>query len=421
MKRKKILPLIALAILIVSGLSVAFIMGCSTSSDDGGSSTSATLNGTVKDADTGAIISGATIKIDDTETTTDNNGTYSLSGLSTGTYTLTVSATGYNSYQTSITLVDGSNTKNVTLTAGTTQTGTLTGTVKYGDTLVEGVLVQLQGAGSFTTAADGVYSFASVPYGTYTLTATKTSYSDYTANVIISAATNTFNISLTTSQDIPTPDEGKGNVVGYVTDDSGSPLANVECTLYNHNYKNSGKYVVVYTDANGRYVFVNVDPGNYQLVFALSGYDIPYIILDVDPGSITEPPTNPADPPIPNPIPDPPVTILQGTITRQAPLSLEKVVDPTPTPSPSPSITPSPSPSPSAVPLEDVTVILGDEGKPAGFAVQTDANGFYRFSSPPTGSIRITGIKAGYQNYTTIITINSQTTNTYDFTMESAP
>ncbi len=305
MKRKKILSIIVLAILIISGLSVAFIMGCSGSSDDDGSSGNATLTGTVKDADTGTIISGAAAKIDNTGTTTDSNGTYTFSNLSIGTHTLTVSATGYNSYQASITLVEGSNTKNVTMTAVTTQTGSLTGTVKYGDTLVEGVLVQLQGAGSFTTAADGVYTFSQVPYGTYILTATKTGYSDYTANVTVSAATNTFNISLTTSQDIPAPDEGKGNVVGYVTDDSGNPLANVACTLYFEGKKDSAKTTVVYTDANGRYVFLNMGPGTYQLAFSLAGYDIPYIIVKIIAGAITEPPTNTGSPSNPNPDPGP--------------------------------------------------------------------------------------------------------------------
>lgn len=412
MKRKRILPFIALSILIVSFLSVGLLMGCSTDSNDGGGNDDVTLTGTVKNINTGTLVSGAIVKLDSTETTTDANGTYSMTNLSTGTYTLTVSATGYQSYQVSITLVEGSNTKNVTLTPVTTQTGNLTGTVKYGSTPVDGVLVQLQGVGSYTTGADGIYSFTQIPYGTYTITAVKTGYSDYTASVTIASATNTLDISLTQGQDLPEPEAGKGHVTGYVTDDSGNPLANVECTLYNQSGKNGEKYVIVYTDANGKYVFLNVDPGNYQLVFILSGYNIPFILLDVNSGGVTEPPANPADPVTPPPVTDPQATILQGTVIGNPILSLERTIE-TPTPSPSPSIPPTP------LPLKDVTVVLGSDAKIEGIAVQTDADGFYQFTNPPTGTVKITGIKAGYQNYSTNITITPQVVNKYDFTMST--
>ncbi len=429
MKRKRILPFVVLTILIVSFLSVAFIMGCGNDSDDGGSSTTATLTGTVKNSGTGAVISGATVQIDNTQTTTESNGTYTISNISTGTYTLTVSATGYQSYQGSVNLLEGSNTKNVTLTPVTTQTGSLTGTVKYGSTTVDGVLVQLQGVGNYTTGTDGLYSFTQVSYGTYTLTAMKTGYSDYTASVTIASATNTHDITLTLGQDLPEPEAGKGHVTGYVTDDSGNPLANVQCTLYTHDTKEVGKYVIVYTDANGKYVFLNVNPGNYQLLFALSGYNIPFIILDVNSGEVTEPPVNPSDPVNPDPGPDPQFTVLKGTVTASGILSLNRTIDVSPSPSPSispspsPSISPSPSPSvsPTPIPLEDVTVILGADGKPGGVAVQTDANGFYQFSNPPTGSVKITGAKTGYQNYSNTITITPLTVNIHDFSMTAEP
>ena len=307
MKRKTILPIIALTIFVLAFICTIFLIGCS--SDDNGSESNETvsLKGTVRDSATGTVISGATVKIDNAETTTDSDGNYTLSGITVGTYTITVSKNGYQDYQASITIVEGTNTKNITLTAETTQTGTLTGTVKYGDSPVEGVLIQLQGVGDYTAAADGVYTFSQVSYGTYTITAAKTGFTDYTASVTINAATNTHNISLTTSNDLPVPGAGKGHVTGYVTDDSGNSLENVKCTLYKMSGKGVGKFVVVYTDADGRYVFLNVDPGTYQLVFSLGGYNIPYIIVTVTSGTITEPPVNPGTPANPDPGIDTPV------------------------------------------------------------------------------------------------------------------
>ena len=310
MNGKKLIPIAVLTILIVAFLCTAVFVGCSSSSDDGGGSgTTTSLTGTVTDSATAAAISGATVKLGDTETTTDSSGNYTLSGLSAGTYTLTVSKTGYTTYQASITIVEGTNTQNITLTAETSQTGTLTGTVKSGDAEVESVLVSLQNIGTYTTAADGVYTFAQVTYGTYTITATKTGYNNYSASVTINAATNTHNISLTTSSDLPEPEAGKGHVTGYVTDDSGNPLENVKCTLYAQSGKVTAKTVIVYTDSNGRYVFLNVDPGTYQLEFSLGGYNIPFIIVTVTAGTVTEPPANPGSPSNPNPPNDPPTYI----------------------------------------------------------------------------------------------------------------
>ena len=413
--RKRILPVIAIAFIIAAFLSVIFIMGCSTSDDDNGGSTTATLTGTVTNSTTGEVISNATISIDDTSTTTTTEGIYTLTNLSTGTYTLTVSKSGYQSYQASITLVEGTNTKNVTLTSEVTQTGTLTGAVTYGDTPQADVSVTLQGVGTDTTGEDGVYTFIQAAYGIYTVTAAKTGYNTYSASVTIDADSNTHNISLTISQDLPVPEEGKGHVTGIVTDDSGNPLTNVKCTLYNQAAKTEAeRYIIVYTDANGEYVFLNVEEGNYQLMFFLSGYNIPFIILDVVPDSIVDIPDTPGTPVDPGtPAPSNP-TVLEGIVTRQNELSRKPGLKVT-------ELSPSPSPSPSLTPIEGVTVVLTNEGKNGGgLAVQTDANGKYKFINPPTGTMTLIATKLGYTQYNSQVTIEGSKTNTHNFSMSAA-
>ena len=305
MIRKRILPVFMTAMLMVTLLCAMVITGCSSSSDDGGgSSTSATLSGTVTDSATESAVEKATVKLGDGETTTGSDGTYSFSGLSTGTFTMTVSKSGYQEYEASVTIIEGSNTKNVTLTAETTQTGSLTGTVKYGDALLEGVLVALQNVGNYTTLEDGAYSFTQVSYGTYTISATKTGYETYSSSVAINASANTHDISMSVGQDIPAPDEGKGHIVGIVTDSSDNPLVGVQCTLYSLSGKNNVRLNTVESDENGQYAFLNVAPGTYQVTFVLGGYNIPSITTTVSSGSVTEPPANPGDvvsPDVPNP------------------------------------------------------------------------------------------------------------------------
>lgn len=289
MNKKKFFPFFLTVILVTVIFCSTAFTGCGSSSDSGGGSDVTTsLTGTVTDAATEAAVNDASVKLDDKATTTDSDGYYYFSGIAAGTYTLAVTITGYQSYQESITIIEGSNTKNIALTPEGTTTGTLRGTVKYGETLLEGVVVELQNVGSYTTAEDGVYLFEGVNYGTYTVTAVKTGYNTYSSSVTISASTNTHNISMSVGNDLPAPEEGKGHITGYLTDKSGNPLENVYCALYTLSGRDLFKATVVYTDANGRYVFLNVNPGNYQVAFSLSGYYIPYITATVVSNGVTD-------------------------------------------------------------------------------------------------------------------------------------
>ncbi len=307
MNKKKLFPFILTVILATAIFCSTAFMGCGSSSDSGGGSTVTTsLSGTVTDSATAAAITGASLNLDDKETTTDSDGYYSFSGIATGTYTLAVTITGYQSYHESITIIEGSNTKNIALTTEGTTTGTLSGTVKYDETLLEGVAVELQNVGNYTTAEDGVYSFTGVNYGTYTVTAAKTGYQTYSSSVTVSASTNTHNISMSLGEDLPAPEEGKGHITGYVTDKSGNPLKNVYCVLYSMSGRDLFKAPVVYTNANGRYVFLNVNPGNYQVAFSLNGYYIPYITATVVPDEVTGSDVTIGEPVVNDPSPDNP-------------------------------------------------------------------------------------------------------------------
>jgi hypothetical protein len=99
-----------------------------------------------------------------------------------------------------------------TCTAG--PSGDLNGTVTSSGSPVEGVLVDVGGA-TTTTDASGVYSFASVPAGTYTVTASKFGYITGSASgVVISDG-------VTTTQDFDLAQAPMTTVSGTVTDGSG--------------------------------------------------------------------------------------------------------------------------------------------------------------------------------------------------------
>ncbi len=72
----------------------------------------ATVSGVVKDSETGAPISGATVTLDGYKATTGPDGSFSLT-VPGGTYTLTVSISGYQTYTTSLEITEA---KTYTLT-----------------------------------------------------------------------------------------------------------------------------------------------------------------------------------------------------------------------------------------------------------------------------------------------------------------
>jgi subtilisin family serine protease len=133
-----------------------------------------TLTGTVTNSATSAPISGAQVVVDgpvDRNASTGANGTFTFP-LPVGTYTVTVSAFGFGSNTATVEIAEGATTThNVALTAVTS--GAVSGVVSSASGPVANATVTINGTPipPTTTAANGSYSFASVPFGTYTVTA----------------------------------------------------------------------------------------------------------------------------------------------------------------------------------------------------------------------------------------------------------
>ncbi len=134
-----------------------------------------TLAGTVTNATTSTPIAGAQVVVEgevDRTGTTGANGGYTFP-LPIGDYTVTVSAFGYASNTGTVTITeDTTTTRNVALSPVTS--GAVSGVVSSASGPVANATVTINGTPipPTTTAANGSYSFASVPNGTYTVTAT---------------------------------------------------------------------------------------------------------------------------------------------------------------------------------------------------------------------------------------------------------
>ena len=139
------------------------------------SAPSGTLAGTVTDSSTNAPLSGAQINVAPlgASTVTDATGHYSLT-LPVGSYNVTASQFGYTPQTQPASITDG-NTTTLDFALVAAPSGSLSGTVSDSSANpIANATVTINGTPipPATTDASGHYSFASVPNGTYNVTAT---------------------------------------------------------------------------------------------------------------------------------------------------------------------------------------------------------------------------------------------------------
>ena len=246
-----------------------------------GSPTTGILQGTVRDATTSSLISGATVTIvGGTSTTTNSSGFYQFSSITPGTYSVTAAKAGYDTgTNTGVSVTAGlTTTSNFALVSSAPTTGTLQGTVTDANTssLISGATVTIVGGASTTTNGSGFYQFTNVTPNTYSVTASASGYNPSTANGVAVTAGNTTtqNFALTPAVTGGTIHVGalsgsstvrKNNWSATVTvtvhDSSHNPVANVTITgAWTGASFNGGSNTCV-TDGSGQ---CSVSTGNIK-------------------------------------------------------------------------------------------------------------------------------------------------------------
>ena len=257
MKQKIFFIILALLILLPS---------CkSPSSPDMDGVTTGTINGTVTDTSTGSPIAGANVSTQPatTTTTTDAQGTYSISNVAPGSYTVIASASGYITGNASATVTGGQTaTANLALQPSPT-TGTISGTVtdESTGTPIAGASVSTQPATTTaTTDTQGNYAISDADEGSYTVTASASGYFDESDNVTVTAGqTTTCNLALE-------PKPTTGTISGTVTEEgTGTPIAGASVST-------QPATTIAISDTQGNYKIDDVAPGSYTLTASASGY-----------------------------------------------------------------------------------------------------------------------------------------------------
>ena len=162
--------------------------------------TTGTLTGLVKIKDSSTAIANATVAIKDTTltATTDANGNFSFANLAYGTYTLNVSKDGFVGTSKDVEVNQASINVEIFMEKNTTQedichvTGTMK--VKGSSTVIPGVSIVFNSETAIS-GLDGNFSI-DLPYGTYTVTASKEGFETIQQSVTLNSATQTINMEM---------------------------------------------------------------------------------------------------------------------------------------------------------------------------------------------------------------------------------
>jgi hypothetical protein len=186
--------------------------------------------------------------------TTDTDGNYAFTGLSSGTYTVTPSLAGYTITPQQTTISSANVTLNFTAAP---ITYSISGRITYNSTGLSGVAVALTGASTANTTTDssGNYSFTGLANGTYTVTPTLAGYTITPQQVSVNGSNVTTNFTATYGY----------SITGRITL-SGTGFSGVSVALTGTGTANTT------TDSNGDYSFTGLSNGSYTITPSLTGY-----------------------------------------------------------------------------------------------------------------------------------------------------
>ncbi|MHC8520973.1 MSCRAMM family protein [Rossellomorea sp. H39__3] len=229
------------------------------------------LSGTVQDSVTSAPLPGTAVELLTStgillnSTTTDAGGVYTFDALAPGLYQVRASVSGYSTGIVSALVVSGlTATGNLLLLQNP---GTVTGQVRDAATLlpIQGATVQVINgqrvvSGTLSTDVTGVYTFASLRPGSYSLVFSAPGYGSVTNGAVVTS-------NAITVVDAPLT-RIAGTLSGTVTGPGSLPIPGAVVTVYANNVQIAS----VLTDLAGNYTVPGLSPGSYTVVIGANTF-----------------------------------------------------------------------------------------------------------------------------------------------------
>ncbi len=142
------------------------------------SSSTSTVYGYVRDAQTQALVAGAIVECESEWMTTGTDGFYQLEGISEGWRSVHAEASGYGDYSDAVD-ISGDTRYDIPMDVAVGVSHVYGVVVRPGQGPIEGALVDIDGR-TRTTDADGEYEYWNVPRNAETMTVTLDGYRSYT-------------------------------------------------------------------------------------------------------------------------------------------------------------------------------------------------------------------------------------------------
>ena len=324
------------------------------------------VSGQVYDEATGEPLEGVLVSIDSSETKSDADGFYLLTGIPSGLHTIIGKKDGFEKFSDTV-QVEGirPSFKQIEMKPMAT-VGNVKGKVSDKDTgaALEGAIVSI---GNSTSLSDreGLYELTGITTGQQSISSARLGYSGYSSTIEIKTNETVF-------LDIEmTPLAQTGAIAGLVLDkDSGHALEDVVISIGSHKTE---------TDQDGKYFMRGIPASDYGITAQKKGYQSYTGSVTVTAGEITrydmEMTANPT------------IGVVKGIVTDET----------------------------TGNALENVLVNIGS------IDTKTDNEGHYQLTGVEAGSKTITAQKSGYKEYSGTVDVKAGEIVSHDIELTSIP
>jgi hypothetical protein len=228
-----------------------------------------TISGETTDVNGDPLV-GVQVTADGQSVLSDGNGVYRITGLLAETYTVTPTKDEYDFTPTSSQQTVGPSQQHVDF-VGTLRTYSISGNVSVAGTGLAGVEVT-DGTRTATTDANGDYTLAGMPSGTYSVTCNEDLDGDGHSDYRYTPASQTVNVEGAAATDVDfTAAATTYTVSGTISDSSGDRIAGVTVTAAEVGAAAAGKQLSAVTNEAGRYTIAGVTASTVELTPAKSG------------------------------------------------------------------------------------------------------------------------------------------------------